>query len=107
MDIANNAFVITPLVEGIEYMQLDYGLDTDLDGLANNYIQAPAATEWPNIVTVKVNILARNTESTTGYTDTKIYNLGLAENVTPGGAFKRHVYTQLIRLNNPAGRRER
>ena len=109
LDPATNTFVITPLVEGIEYMQLDYGLDTTVpaDGVADNYIQAPAATDWPNIVAVKVNILARNTESTTGYTDTKTYDLGLTGSVTPGGAFKRHAYTQLIRLNNPAGRRDR
>ena len=91
---ANNTFVVRPLVEGIDYMQLDYGWDTTGDGVADSYVQAPAAADWPNIVAVRVNILARNTESTAGYTDTKTYNLGLAGPVTPGGAFKRHAYTQ-------------
>jgi len=26
--------------------------------------------------------------------------------VTPGGSFRRHAYNQVVRLNNPSGRRE-
>ena len=115
--------LITPLVEGIEYMQIDYGLDTDADGVANSYIDAPALANWPNIVSIKINIIARNTEATTGYTDTKTYALGIAGNFGPFNAapynaapypvtyptlanYKRHAYTQVVRLVNPSSRRE-
>ena len=106
LDPATQNFVVRPLVEGIEHLQIEYGLDADGDGVADSYIPAPGVTNWPNVVAVKVNILARNNESTKGYNDTKTYSLGLAGTTAPGGPYKRHAYTQFIRLVNPAGRRE-
>lgn len=105
---STNQFVVTPLVEGIEYMQVDYGLDSDNDGAPNSYVPAPALEDWPNVVTVKINILARNAEESRGYTDTKTYTLGSAGTFGPfnNDHYKRHAYTKFIRLINPAGRRE-
>jgi type IV pilus assembly protein PilW len=89
-------------------MQIDYGLDADANGAADSYIAAPAAAaDWGNIVSVKINIIARNIETSTGHTDTKIYVLGSAGNFGPfGDAYKRRAYTQVVRLVNPSGRRE-
>jgi type IV pilus assembly protein PilW len=106
LDPTTNVFVTTPLVEGIDFMQLEYGLDTSNDGVADSYVAAPAVTDWPNVVSVKMHILARNTETTKNYTDTKTYSLGLAGTVGTNDAYKRHAYTQYIRLVNVAGRRE-
>ena len=121
-------FVTTPLVEGIEYMQVEYGVDgdinadgvmddingdgqvnnNDLDGVADSYNAAPAAADWPNIVSIRIYIIARNIETTNSYTDTKAYSLGLAGTYTPASAdhYKRHAYNQVIRLVNPSSRRE-
>jgi type IV pilus assembly protein PilW len=106
LDPTTHVFVTTPLVEGIDFMQLEYGLDTSNDGVADSYVAAPAVTDWPNVVSVKMHILARNTETTKNYTDTKTYSLGLAGTVGTNDAYKRHAYTQYIRLVNVAGRRE-
>jgi type IV pilus assembly protein PilW len=97
-----------PLVEGIENLQIDYGIDTDGDGVPNGaYVASPAAvTDWPNVVAVRLNLLARNTEPSPGYTDDKTYDMGVAGSVAPGGAFKRHVYNTVIRVVNPSARRE-
>jgi len=98
-----------PLVEGIEYMQIDYGLDADSDGSADNYIAAPVLADWPNIMSVKLNIIARNIDSSAGHTDTKTYSLGGSPAITytpaAGDNYKRHAYTQVVRLVNPSGRR--
>lgn len=114
-------FITTPLVEGIEYLQVEYGVDGDsdgngvvdlavFDGVADSYVQACAdVTCWANVVSVKLNIIARSIEPTTDYTDTKTYSLGLAGSYTPSGndrSYKRHAYTQVIRLVNPASRRD-
>lgn len=50
------------LIEGIENMQVTYGLDTDavLDGSANRYIAAPTAAQWPIVVSVRVVLTARS-----------------------------------------------
>ncbi len=118
-------FVVTPLVEGIEYMQIDYGVDDTSDGEADRYVDCSlcSITDWSNVVSVKINLVARNQDPTWGYSDSKTYNLGTAGTVGPFNAspynaspypttypqlqnYKRHSYTQLIRLVNPAGRRE-
>jgi type IV pilus assembly protein PilW len=123
LELTSGGFVVKPLVEGIEYMQVEYGLDdpamdTDgkngvgLDGIPDSYTSCAACTlaDWSNVVAVKINLVARNTEATKGYTDTKTYSLGSsAGSYTPTGAglnFKRHTYTQFVRLVNPASRRE-
>lgn len=106
------AFSIVPLVEGIEFFQIDYGIDTTTpikDGVADIYSTCSVCdTEaWSNVVSVNINILARNAEASTGYTDTKTYNLGMAGAFGPfNDRYKRHAYTQVIRLTNPAGRKE-
>ncbi|HEX5337420.1 MAG TPA: PilW family protein, partial [Gallionella sp.] len=83
LDQATGAFVTTPLVEGIEYLKVDYGLDTNADGAADSYIASPTAANWPSVVSVKLSIIARNTEATRGYTDTRSYVLGSAGSVGP------------------------
>lgn len=103
----------TPLVEGIENMQLDYGLDTTSDGYPDSYTTDPGTTtNWTNVMAIRVNLLARNTECTAHYTDNKTYNLGLAGSVTApastcanNGGYKRHVFSELVRAINPSGRR--
>lgn len=114
LDLSATGFIVTPLVEGIENMQLDYGIDTNLDGYPESYSTCSACTtaDWSNVMAIRINLLARNTECTTGYTDTKTYDLGsgAASAPTPAvtctnGDYKRHVFTELVRAINPSGRR--
>ena len=121
-ELGPGAFNIVPLVEGVENLQIEYGLDTAAPTTGtpavytanpNSYLAcAPAvcASYWGNTVAAKINILTRDLTPTQGYTDTKTYTLGL----TAGGAantfgpfndgFRRHVYYAVARLNNPASR---
>jgi len=115
---------VTPLVEGIENMQIDYGVDSDSDGYPNTYTTSPATTtDWSNVMAVRVNILARNSTASMGYTDTKTYCLsgsppftssGTSTSCNTGGtmllgpmndAYKRHLFSEVIRAVNPSGRR--
>jgi len=105
---SNGVVSIVPLVEGIENFQVDYGIDNDGEGVPDGaYVTAPAsATAWGNVVAVRINVLARNVEPTTGYTDAKTYDMGAAGSLTPGGAYKRHVYNAVVRIVNIGSRRE-
>ncbi len=127
---------IVPLVEGIENLQIDYGVDDTPnvpsptgflgDGSPDCYDADPGSstnagftagcsagnpgsiTAWSEVVTAKIYLLARNPQTTPGYTDTKTYNLGLDfPSVGPtGDRYKRHVYQSVVRLSNSSGRRE-
>lgn len=119
----NGTWETVPLVEGIEEFQLHYGLDTNNDGVPDVYIADPndypagacnatcQVTNWLNVMTVQFHLLARNIDTSPDYTDGKTYYLGkkadgTAIQVTPGGAYRRHVYTGLVRIPNPAGRKD-
>jgi len=119
------AFTVVPLVEGVENLQIEYGLDTGVPTTGSPVVYtadpnsypvgvAPACTTatcyWGNTVEAKINLLTRDPTPTQGYTDTKVYTLGL----TAGGvantfgpfndSYRRHVYYTVARLNNPASR---
>lgn len=100
------AFTSTPVAEGIENMQLRYGLDDNDDGTPDRYVALPGSTaEWESVVAVEVNLLARSTEASPGFTDTKSYVLGDVT-VTPGGSFKRHAFNAVVRAMNLSSRKE-
>jgi type IV pilus assembly protein PilW len=100
-------FNIVPLVDGIENMQIEYGVDSDNDGVPNSYTSAPAnTTDWRNTMSARVHLLARNTTSTTGYTDSRTYTLGDTEVAAPGDGYKRHVYSTTAQFVNPSWRRQ-
>jgi type IV pilus assembly protein PilW len=106
------------LVEGIENLQIEYGIDTAGNGAPGLYTTDPdsalacsgaaCVTNWRNVVAVKLNLLARNTTASPGYTDTKIYSLGSTTTAASNGGFnfKRHVYQTAVLLSNPAGRKQ-
>jgi type IV pilus assembly protein PilW len=115
-------WTVVALAEGIENMQLEYGLDLVEDGAADTTTADPATAagcgsagcavaNWRSTVAVRIHLLARNTEATPGYTDTKSYTLGLDadgdEHVVDaaGDGYKRHVFQAQVALPNPAGRR--
>jgi type IV pilus assembly protein PilW len=112
---AQASWCLVPLVEGIENLQIEYGLDTSAaaDGSPDIYKTKPASTtEWATVVAIRLHLLARNVDKTAGYTDTKTYQLGQNDdgtdnNITPGGAYQRHAYTKIVRVTNSSQRKER
>lgn len=110
IDITPGAASVTAIADGIENVQFEYGQDSNTDGAPDTYSTTttlPAApADWANVVSVRVHLLARNTDATGGFTDGKTYALGSGTSVTPGGSFKRHAYDEVVRINNVSGRRE-
>ena len=101
-----------PVVEGIENLQVRFGVDTSSpsDGTPDTWTDCATctATQWSNVVAVKLYVLARNLKSTAGFADAKTYDLGNMT-FTPTStavAFKRHLFTETVAVMNSAGRRE-
>jgi type IV pilus assembly protein PilW len=55
---------------------------------------------------VRLHVLVRAENRTSGYTDTKTYNLGSTTLGPFNDGYKRHVFTQTVRLTNISMRRE-
>jgi type IV pilus assembly protein PilW len=123
-ELAGGAFNIVPLVEGVENLQMEYGVDTTGDGRPDTFTVDPGklggcaadacyVANWMNTMTATARVLTRTTEPSFGHNDTKTFAMGMAaDDATPlvvgpfNDGFRRHAYMQTVRLNNPAGRRE-
>lgn len=120
--LIDGAYSVQPLIEGIEALRFEYGIDTlgrnglpisaanPGDGSADIYESCPAAgctqEQLANIVAVKIHVLARNLETTPGHKDTKSYKLGTTTIPKTDDGYKRHVFSTTVRLVNPSARRE-
>jgi type IV pilus assembly protein PilW len=125
LEMTGSTIAQIPMVEGIEEMNVEYGIDNNGDGQPDantsdptNYTYAGCTTctavnNWSNVVTAQLHVLARSPELSPGYIDTKSYSLGpdAAGTVITVGpkndGYRRHVYTAMVRIVNPAGRRDR
>lgn len=115
-------FTIVPLVEGVESLQIEYGIDNinAVEGSPVFFTANPdtysacagvvCMNYWRNTVAAKISLLARNKEKSSGYVDDKLYSLGLkadgsANTIGPmNDSYRRHLYQSTVRLNNIAGR---
>jgi len=112
------AMVITPLVDGIDYFKVEYGIDNAPtspnadtgrpgDGVPDLYTASPAGASWSDVVAVKIYLVARNLEPSPGFKDDKTYEVGSGlATAAANDAYRRHQYETEVRLTNVAGRRE-
>ena len=117
---ASGNFTIVPIVEGIESIRFEYGVDetpsaadinTGLigDSVPDRYTATPTLVDQGNTVAMRIYVLARNTAATSGYVDDKTYAMGsysYTPSTAPANTYKRHVYSGETRILNQAGRRE-
>lgn len=129
-ELTGGAFVSVSLAQGVENLQVEYGLDlapaTLTDGVADAYTPDPDAynscaaavcvQQWASVVTARIFVLARNKDLTAGYSDAKTYVLGHNADGTAGAsgtdktvgplgdAYRRNVFQTLVRFQGPAGR---
>lgn len=103
-------FSVVPLVEGIEDLQIEYGIDnlTTPTGMPASFTSSPASDQaMRNAVAARLHLLARSTTPSMGYADTRTYTVGPGVSYTPSGAaaaYKRHLYETTMRINNTAER---
>lgn len=118
-ELQGNEIVERVIADGIEDLQLEFGIDTNGDGLVNqtfvDFTDLDAAAlgpsaNWGNVVAVRVRLISRATAPSPGYVDDKAYDRGqlFAAYSAPGDGlhFKRRSYTALVHLPNVGGPRE-
>lgn len=118
------AMVVRPIAEGIENLQVEYGFDTSPtainpatgfrgDGVIDTYkknltgVGGGTFAEWPNAMSARMFVLARNPTATGGFNDSKTYAMGLEGTYTPTQkSYRRHLFEGEVRLINLSSRRE-
>lgn len=97
------------LVEGVESMQILFGMDTDGDPrkTADRYVTASGVTDWRRVVSARVDLLVTtsNVEGSAEQTmDTTTYAFAEAT-FTPSGSdrLRRRTFSTTVRLRNREG----
>ncbi len=88
------------LVEGVEDMQIDFGLDLDGNGIPDRFTAAPTGAELEGAVTARVHLLLRSVAPLAGYRDTRSYRLGNRHVEARLDGFYRRVLTTTVTLRN-------
>ncbi len=89
------------LIEGVEDMQVLYGIDTDLDGVPNQYLPANLVTDFNDVETIRVTLVANSIDDVGG-TSTPTHGC-VIQNCIDGEAFDgliRRSFTQTFQLRN-------
>lgn len=88
------------IAQGIEDLQIEYGLDTNGDGSANRYLTDPTLAELQQAVSARVYLRARTLVEDQRYTDERTYAVSNAPDVTPADKFHRRVYSTTVTIHN-------
>ena len=89
------------LIEGIEQMQVLYGIDTDNDGFANQYVVSTAVADMLTVISVRLMLLVRSDSD--GVTeDAQVYNYN-GVSTTAADQRLRQVFSTTIALRNRTG----
>ncbi len=91
------------LVEGVEDMQILYGVDSDDDQFPNQYFDAGnvAVNDWENVVAIRIMLLVQSFDDFVTE-DAQTYTFNGVQ-VTPADRRLRQVFTTTIALRNRIG----
>jgi len=98
--LAGDAMTSRCLVEGVENLQLEFGIDTDSDGVPNQYLSEPGPGQIEHAVAVKIHLLLRSIVELSGYRDDKTYRLGRTTVAATHDAYLRTVFSTTVFLRN-------
>ncbi len=92
------------LVEGVENLQVLYGIDDDNDGYPNQFVISNDVADFDDVVSLRVMLLMRSiADNVTDEPQTYTFN---GAQVTPGDRRIRQVFTTTIALRNQLGRED-
>ena len=93
------------LIDGVEQMQILYGVDDDADGAPEAYVRAGEAAldadaEWRSVVSVRVSLLLRTVDEYGNTTDPRTYQLDDEAAVTPADRRQRRLFAVTAVVRN-------
>ncbi len=91
------------LIEGIEDLQIKYGVDTDSDDIPNRYLDADAVIDFDNVLTLRITVTSNSLEDVGGNTAPTHGCTAGIQDCLSGETFDgllRRTFTQTIKLKN-------
>jgi len=100
--VTNGGTVTTlPLIDGVENLQIQYGIDTDNDQTANSYVNYDSVTNPDDVVSVRVYLLLLSNDDRLAVTPaTSTYNLLDVSFTEPGDSRLRRRISTTVKMRN-------
>jgi type IV pilus assembly protein PilW len=92
------------LAQGIADMQLEFGFDSDGNGVADSYMEygaAPSVTTLSQIVAVRVHLLAQSAQPDVDYKNAKVYTVASKVLGPFNDGYYRRTLSSIVLLRNP------
>lgn len=86
--LMGDRYIQEALVEGVEQMQFEYGVDDNKDVLVDRYLLASQVTNWDTVLSVKIYLLVRNSIK-----DFSLDEKGRVYAMNSSGSLTRNAYT--------------
>ncbi|MEH6587751.1 MAG: PilW family protein [Halioglobus sp.] len=110
VELIGNKYVKDELVEDVEFLRFEYGLDTDGDGQVDDYasnVSDPKDPLWAEVVMVRMAMIVRNHKPSPEVFDDRTYSVaGQTYTAASEQGHRRQLYSRTISTRNIAGRRE-
>ena len=90
---------LVEIAEGVENLQILYGVDNDSDNQVDRYVASDVVSDWSQVITVQLAILVRSAKPVFKQAEKRSYMLLHNENVKED-RFQRAVFSTTIRLRN-------
>ncbi|MDO8862482.1 PilW family protein [Haliea sp. E1-2-M8] len=102
--LAPSGLLTQCLVEGVEYLLLELGIDEGGDGVPDYYLRHPTAAQLQWAVSARIHVLQRGLTPLQGYRDNRQYRLGQTTLDIAGDGYLRRVFSATVQLRNAAVR---
>ena len=86
------------LAENVEDMVINYGIDTDGDGVVNQFVKYNAVTDWSQVASVEVEVLFKSGDTNVNITNQSYYFDGVLKTSTDKNLYRS--YKTYIALRN-------
>lgn len=98
--LAASAMSTECLVEGIEDLQIEVGIDKDEDSVPDRFTDAPSQAEMEDAVVIRVYVLVRSINPLSDYSNQKEYHLGRKTVRAKNDGFVRRVFSTTVQMRN-------
>ncbi len=88
------------LVDGVEDMQIRYGVDDDGDGIPNRFLTADNVADFRQVVAVRIALLLRSIEERLRKPKARTFHLLKKTVTTPADRYLRKVFDTTVQLRN-------
>jgi len=103
LSLSGDNYVQQPLVEGVEQVQYDYGVDTDDDLVVDDYVASGGVADWDEVMSVRISVIARASQIDIEVTDANTYDMAGNYTHTADVAvnqFRRKQYNREVHVRN-------